>query len=105
MSQQAKSRRRRSKKAKAADLWRPVPSLPPPDPIVRANDATAVIRSLGAPPLKGQGTLAEQHIVLAVERAADMAMALALSAGLTGPETNGNGSEPADDLEGAVLDD
>jgi len=75
-------RRRRGKKPKAVDLWRPVPGLEPPAPIERANDATAVMRSLGAPPLKGQGTLAEQHLALAVERASDMAMALAHAGGL-----------------------
>ncbi|HXH56972.1 hypothetical protein [Iamia sp.] len=78
----SQGRRRRGKKPKAVDLWRPVASLEPPEAIQRANDATAVIRSLGAPPLKGQGSLAEQHLALAVERAADMAMALALTAGL-----------------------
>ncbi|HYI60793.1 MAG TPA: hypothetical protein VEW93_03200 [Acidimicrobiales bacterium] len=81
-SRAGQGRRRRGKKPKAVDLWRPVPSLPVPEPIVRAGDATVVVRSLGAPPLKGQGTLAEAHLALAVERAADMAMALALSAGL-----------------------
>lgn len=76
------ARRRRGKKPKATDLWRPVPSLSDPAPVERANDATIVVRSLGAPPLKGQGTLAEQHLALVVERAADMALVLALSAGL-----------------------
>lgn len=82
MSQSKGSRRRRGKKARAVDMWRPVPPLPDPVPIARAGDATVVVRSLGAPPLKGQGALAEQHLALAVDRAADMAMALALSAGL-----------------------
>lgn len=84
MSPQSKGqgRRRRGKKPKAVDLWKPVPHLDPPEPIGRAGDATAVLRSLGAPPLKGQGALAEQHLALAVERAADMAMVLALTAGL-----------------------
>lgn len=86
------SRRRRGKKLKGTDLWRPVAPLDPPEPIRRAEDATAVLRSLGAPPLKGQGTLAEQHLALAVERAADMAMALALTAGLMADPTS---DEPA----------
>jgi hypothetical protein len=91
MTQQprAGSRRRRGKKVKSADLWRPYAPLEPAEPIARANDATVVIRSLGSPPLKGQGTLADQHLALAVERAADMAMALALSAGLM--------AQPSDD--------
>jgi hypothetical protein len=82
------SRRRRGKKVKSADLWRPYAPLEAPEPISRANDATVVIRSLGSPPLKGQGTLADQHLALAVERAADMAMALALSAGLMAEPTS-----------------
>ncbi|NLV54329.1 MAG: hypothetical protein GXY13_01820 [Acidimicrobiales bacterium] len=82
MSRQGQGRRRRGKKPKAVDLWKPVPVLDPPEPIERAGDATAVIRSLGSPPLKGQGTLADQHLALAVDRTADMAMVLALTAGL-----------------------
>lgn len=82
MSPAPSKRRRRGKKPRAVDLWRPVPPLAEPAPIARADDATVVVRSLGAPPLKGQGALAEQHLALAVDRAADLAMALALSAGL-----------------------
>jgi hypothetical protein len=84
----AQGRRRRGKKPKAIDLWRPVSAPPDPLPVTRTSDATVVVRSLGAPPLKGQGTLAEAHLALAVERAADMAMALALSAGLMADPTN-----------------
>lgn len=85
MSQQ--SRRRRGKKPKAADLWKPVPPLDPPAPIRRAADATAVLRSLGAPPLKGQGTLSEQHMAMVVDRAADAAVGLAHVAGLVDMST------------------
>lgn len=87
---QGQGRRRRGKKPKAVDLWRPVPSLPAPAPIARANDATVTVRSLGAPPLKGQGTLAEQHLALAIERAADMAVVLSLSAGLMAGPADGD---------------
>lgn len=87
---QGQGRRRRGKKPKAVDLWRPVPSLPEPTPITRASDATVTVRSLGTPPLKGQGTLAEQHLALVIERAADMAVVLALSAGLMAAPADGD---------------
>jgi hypothetical protein len=78
------SRRRRPKKATptAAELWRPVPQLPEPDPITRADDPTALLRSLGDPPLQGQGAVAEHYLAAVVERAADVATALAAAAGL-----------------------
>lgn len=82
MSQSKQSRRRRGKKPKASDLWKPVPPLDPPAPIRRAADATAVVRSLGTPPLKGQGALSEQHMAMVVDRAADAAVVLAHVAGL-----------------------
>jgi len=64
------------------DLWRPVPQLAPPAPITPASDATAVIRSLGDPPLIGQGAVAEHYLAAVVERAAGVATALAAAAGL-----------------------
>ena len=82
MSQGKQSRRRRGKKPKAADLWKPIPALDPPAPIRRAADATAVIASLGDPPLKGQGDLSKRHMYLVVESAANLAMGLATVAGV-----------------------
>ena len=82
MTQSKSSRRRRGKKPKAADLWKPVPPLDPPAPIRRADDATAVLASLGDPPLKGQGDLAKRHLFMVAERAADAAVVLAHVAGL-----------------------
>ena len=64
------------------------PPLDPPAPIRRADDATAVIRSLGAPPLKGQGALSEQHMAMVVDRAADAAVVLAHVAGLVDMATD-----------------
>ncbi len=82
-SGRSQGRRRRGKKPKAVDLWRPVTPLEPPEPIQRASDATAVIRSLGSPPLKGQGVKAEQNLAVAVDKAAELAAeVLALTAGL-----------------------
>jgi hypothetical protein len=85
---QKQSRRRRGKKPKAADLWKPVPTLDPPAPIARASDATAVLASLGDPPLKGQGDLAKRHIFMVAERAADAAVVLAHVAGLAATTTD-----------------
>jgi len=79
---QSQGRRRRANKAKPVDLWRPVPQLPEPEPIIPATDPTAVLRSLGGPPLQGQGAVAEHYLAAVVERAAGLATALAAAAGL-----------------------
>ncbi|CAN5758056.1 hypothetical protein BH24ACT3_BH24ACT3_16330 [soil metagenome] len=80
---QQKSRRQRSRnKPKPVDLWRHVPRLAEPDPIVPAADPTAVLRSLGDPPLQGQGAVAEHYLAAVVERAAGLATALAHAADL-----------------------
>ena len=76
--------RRRGNKAKQGDLWRPVPQLADPEPIVPANDPTMVLRSLGDPPLQGQGAVAEHYLAAVVERAAGLATALAAAGGLLG---------------------
>jgi hypothetical protein len=73
------------------DLWRPVPELAEPDPIVLVTDPTALLRSLGDPPLQGQGAVAEHYLAAVVERAAGIAAALAASADLL--------ADPDDDLE------
>ena len=82
------SRRRRSGrkgKPKPVDLWRPVPPLSDPAPIVPATDPTALVRSLGEPPLPGPGAMAELAIAAVVDRAAGLAAALALSGDLLAP--------------------
>jgi hypothetical protein len=98
-SRRTSSRRRRPKKGtpKAAELWRPVPQLPQPEPIVRAGDPTALLRSLGDPPLQGQGAVAEHYLVAVVERAADVATALAAAAGLLGAGDDESPSTTAGD--------
>jgi hypothetical protein len=68
--------------AQAAELWRAGPPLPHPERIRPASDPTALIRSLGNPPLRGQSNVAEHYLIAVVERAADVATALAASAGL-----------------------
>jgi hypothetical protein len=78
----SQGRRRRGNKPKVVDLWRPVPQPGDPDPIRPAADPTALLRSLGSPPLQGQGAVAEHYIAAVVERAAGLATALAASADL-----------------------
>ena len=89
------SRRRKQQKQKPVRLWRPVPQLPDPTPVVPAADPTVVLRSLGDLPLQGQVAVAEHYVAAVVERAAALATALAASAGLLG--TPGG----ADDAEGS----
>jgi hypothetical protein len=80
----AQRRRRSGGKAKAAagDVWRPVPRVPVPEPIVMAARPSAMLRSLGDPPLQGQGQVAEHYLAAVVERAAGLASALAAAGGL-----------------------
>ena len=82
------ARRRRSGrkgKPKPIDMWRPVPPLADPEPIVPAADPTALVRSLGEPPLPGPGAMAELAIAAVVDRASGLAAALALSGDLLAP--------------------
>jgi len=79
---QGSSNRRRRRKTKPVDLWRPVPVLADPEPIVPVGDPTALLRSLGSPPLQGQGAAPEHYLAAVVERAAGLATALAASADL-----------------------
>ena len=64
------------------DLWQPVPALPDPEPIVPATDPRMTVRSLGDPPLAGQGAVAEHYLGAVLDRAGALATALAAAAGL-----------------------
>jgi hypothetical protein len=75
-------RRRPPNRPRSVDLWRPVPQLPDPEPIVPAADPGILLRSLGTPPLQGQGSQAEHAFELVVRRSAMLASALAATAGL-----------------------
>lgn len=69
-------------KPRRVDLWQPVPALPDPVPIEPAADPRMLLRSLGDPPLSGQGAVAEHYLGAVVDRAAGLATALAAAAGL-----------------------
>ena len=58
------------------------PQLPDPEPIRPAADPTAMIRSLGDPPLPGQGAVAQHYLGAVLEEARKLATALAASADL-----------------------
>ena len=83
--------RRRGAKGKSVDLWRPVPQLPDPEPIVLASDPGMLLRSLGHPPLQGQGQRAEQTFELVVQRSSMMATALAATADLLADDDPAHG--------------
>ena len=70
------------------EFWRAMPELDEPEGIRRADDPTALLRSLGTPPLSGLGAMAEQHLALVIVRASGLATALAAASGLlaTTPE-------------------
>ena len=59
-----------------------MPPLPDPEPIVPATDPTALLRSIGAPPLRARSDMAEAYLVAVAERAAGLATALAAAADL-----------------------
>jgi hypothetical protein len=66
----------------AGDMWRPVPPLPEVTPLTPVDSPTALIRSLGDPPLAGKGVLAGHYLSTVIERSAGLATALAASADL-----------------------
>ena len=81
-------KRNRANRHRQHDLWRPVPALGELEPIVPAADPTALLRSLGDPPLHGQGQTAEHYLAAVIERAAGLAMALAASADILDRRTD-----------------
>jgi hypothetical protein len=83
------SPRRRSKKrpgrgrqsTQPLEFWKAPPALPPVERFVPARDPGAVLRSLGNPPLTGQGN-AGHYLEAAASKAAQMTHVLAKDAGL-----------------------
>ena len=75
MPSNGKSGRRRRQGTKADDLWRDAGPLPDVEPVHGSDDPTALIRSLGEPPLVRGGEVAF-HFATVVERTAVLAAAL-----------------------------
>jgi len=74
------SGRRRRKPKQPPEFWRES-VLPDEDlKVIPAADVTAALRSLGPPPLPGQGNQAEQALASVILRAANLAIALAAAA-------------------------
>lgn len=82
---QAKRSRNRRGGGNRTDPWAPVPALPEAAPIAPANDPTALLRSLGDPPLQGRSIVAGHYLAAVTERAATLATALATAAGQLEP--------------------
>jgi hypothetical protein len=88
--QRRKSKQRRgsgrggngNKIAPPAEFWRAAPEPPEPPDILPAQDPTALLRSMGPPPLPGQQNVALPYLEAVVQRAAILATALAASADL-----------------------
>jgi hypothetical protein len=68
--------------ARGPDLWRPSGPLPDPETVSPSPEVTALVRSLGDPPLPGSAVVAGHYISAVVEKAAQVALALAASADL-----------------------
>jgi hypothetical protein len=73
-----------AKAARAAveELWRVTPEPPEPLRVRPATDPGALLRSLGSPPLTGQGAAGDHYLAAVVERSAGLATALAAAADL-----------------------
>ena len=84
--QRRRSSTRSSPRRKAAprrDFWVGADSGEQPAAVVRTpEDASAMIRSLGPPPLPGRETIAEHYFAAAYDKAARRAVALAAASGL-----------------------
>lgn len=65
-----------------AEFWRAMPEPDPPAPITPNNDPTALIRSLGDPPLPGHSVAATQELAKVALRSANLATAVAAMAGI-----------------------
>lgn len=73
------------KRPSAVDVWRVPAPLPEVEPVVVASDPGLLLRSLGDPPVHGGvggGTAAGHYFDAVVQRAAAIALALAVSADL-----------------------
>ena len=74
-------RRRPPAKRTPTDIWREAGPLPDVEPVDSSNDPTALLRSLGDPPVADAEDVLIQYATV-IERSASIAAALALSAGV-----------------------
>ena len=69
------------------EFWGDAEAVPRPEGNIRiAKDTSAVVRSLGRPPMGGQDTLAEHYFVAVYDRAVTLASARAAAGDLIEPE-------------------
>jgi hypothetical protein len=82
-----RKRRNRSTAKATAEFWGEQGDLPAPrDDIRITRDPSAVVRSLGRPPLPGQEQAAEAYFAAVYARAVGLASALAAAGELIEPE-------------------
>jgi hypothetical protein len=78
---------RGTSRTEGAGFWGDASKLPLDQPEVRiSDDPSAVVRSLGPPPLAGHETIAEHYFAAVYDRAVGLAGALAAAGGLIKPE-------------------
>jgi hypothetical protein len=80
-------------RAVAADFWGRTVAEEPPPPIRPADDPTALVESLGAPPLPNRELMARAYFASAYDKAASLARALAAAAGLLELDTETGNDE------------
>ncbi len=75
--------KQKAPKFDAADFWGDNELLPEPRGyVVDIEDTTAILRSLGRPPIPGSEAAAEHHFAMVYERSVNLAKALAAAGGL-----------------------
>ncbi|MDQ3311226.1 MAG: hypothetical protein M3517_03855 [Actinomycetota bacterium] len=77
-----RNRSARGRPPKPVDIWRTPDPLPPVEPITIPDEVGALLRSLGDPPTIGGNVVTGHYFSAIVERAAAVAAALAVSAGV-----------------------
>lgn len=84
--------RRRRQRSSAKKFWNaPAPERADDDEFWIAGDATALVRSLGDPPLPHQEAASTHYFEAVYQRAVGLAGALGTAAGLSGGTTDGDG--------------
>lgn len=82
-----RNRKRRNKGKAVAEFWGDKSQLPDPTGDIRiTDDPTAVVRSLGRPPLPGQEHASDAYFTAVYGRAVGLASALAAAGDLIEPE-------------------